>query len=454
MSEPSKHSIDGGNIGAGNIGACHIGFAELDTAGRYLSADVEYLEMLGMAEADLLGQPWDVAVHANDHDRVTKAYELARTAGRGYVEIKGTRRDPPVVYQALLVRGLRDDRGVCSGYQCVRHDISHYKREQEALLLALESTPNGLLMLDSAGRIRSANLAVEKLFGYNRQELVGSAIEQLVPERYRCGDAALPEVFSDSPNRKALDGRDLTGLRKDGVEIPLQVYLNRIVTGTGTGTGSGELTLCKIIDNQERFHQQQLELAKLAAETANQAKGDFLARMSHEIRTPMSLILGMNALLLESALDAKQRKHVEISYTNVKRLLRLVNGILDLSKVEAGLLRLAKVPFDLKDVLEESAATISSAIERKGLIFEMSMEPGVSRYWIGDPERLQQVLLNLIGNSVKFTRQGKIDVKVLSATGQQGEAGLRFEVSDTGCGVAPEKESLIFEAFQQAEGSM
>ena len=334
MSEPSRRAIDG----AGNIGAGHIGFAELDTAGRYLSADVEYLEMLGMAEADLLGQPWDVAVHPNDHDRVTKAYELARTAGRGYVEIKATRRDRPAVYQALLLRGLRDDRGVCSGYQCVRHDISHYKREQEALLLAVESTPNGLLTADSAGRIQSANLAAEKLFGYSRQELVGSAIELLVPQRYRSGHAALPEVFSDSPGRKALDGRDLTGLRKDGLEIPLQVYLNRI------DTGLGELTLCTIIDNKERFHQQQLELAKLAAETANQAKGDFLARMSHEIRTPMSLILGMNALLLESALDEKQRKHVEISYTNVKRLLRLVNGILDLSKVEAGLLRLAKVP--------------------------------------------------------------------------------------------------------------
>ncbi len=134
-------------------------------------------------------------------------------------------------------------------------------------------------------------------------------------------------------------GRDLCGLRKDGMEIPLQVYLNRIETDTG------ELILCTIIDIAERVrYQGQLESAKQAAEAANRAKSDFLARMSHEIRTPMNLIMGMNALLLESPLDDKQRQHVEISYRNVRRLLRLINGILDLSKVEAGKLTLRPRP--------------------------------------------------------------------------------------------------------------
>ena len=167
----------------------------------------------------------------------------------------------------------------------------------------------------------------------------------------------------------------------------------------------------------------------------------------------MNLIMGMNALLLESPLNDKQRQHVEISYRNVRRLLRLINGILDLSKVEAGKLTLESIPFDLEDVLTECAATISSAIERKGLELEIQLHTDAWRFWQGDPERLQQVLLNLIGNSVKFTDRGKIELRVQPEPGPDAVVGLRFEVTDTGCGVPPEKADMIFEAFQQAEGS-
>ena len=226
----------------------------------------------------------------------------------------------------------------------------------------MESAPNGLLMLNSAGQIQSVNRAVEELFGYTREELMrtsrGNAAAGAFPRQH----LQHRRYLHNTKATKSDGRRDLLGLRKDGVEIPLQVYLNRIETDTG------ELILCTIIDIAERVrYEQQLELAKQAAEAANRAKSDFLARMSHEIRTPMNLIMGMNALLLESPLNGKQRQHVEISYRNVRRLLRLINGILDLSKVEAGKLTLDAVPFDLHDVLEECAATMSTAIEQKGL---------------------------------------------------------------------------------------
>jgi signal transduction histidine kinase/DNA-binding response OmpR family regulator len=199
---------------------------------------------------------------------------------------------------------------------------------------------------------------------------------------------------------------------------------------------------------------EQLAFAKKGADSANQAKSDFLARMSHEIRTPMNLIMGMNTLLLASALDDKQKQHVEVSNRNVRRLLRLINGILDLSKVEAGSLSFAEVPFDLTEVLKECAATISSTIERGGLQLEMFIDLHIWRYWVGDAERLQQVLLNLLANAVKFTAQGRIALTVRPEMGEQGQKGLRFEVDDSGCGVPADKEAIIFEAFQQAEGSL
>ena len=426
-----------------------FGLAEVSTEGCFVRANQTYLSMLGMEEEDLIGKHWSASVHPDDHALVRDAYETARTLGWGYNEVRAVRKDSNIIYQSLSVTGTRDENGVFRGYTCVRHDISGYKRDQEALVLAVESAPSGLLMLNALGQIQSVNRAVERLFGYSREELIGSRVEVLLPERFRTRHTKHRDEFNRSESMKAMAGRDLAGLRKDGSEIPLQVHLNRI------DAEAGELILCTIIDIAERVqYEQQLELAKQAAEAANRAKSDFLARMSHEIRTPMNLIMGMNALLLQSSLDEKQRQHVEISYRNVKRLLRLINGILDLSKVEAGKLTLESAPFDLTEVLTECGATMASAMEQKGLLFELTVGPEVWRYWLGDPERLQQILLNLIGNSVKFTAAGSVAVKVLPELGERGERGLRFEVTDSGCGVPPEKAAMIFEAFQQAEGSM
>src|ERR1700733_372768 len=431
------------------IDSAHFGVSTLDTEGRFLSVDAELSAMLGRQGTTLLGDHWRSTVQPSDCEGVETAYAMARSTGHGYVEVQALRSDSTVVYQALTVTAIHDKSGLLTGFHCHRYDNTRFKRDREVLMLAVESAPNGLLILDRTGQIQSANHAVEVLFGYQREELAGRKVEMLLPERFRTRHLGHRDGFNENKKTNAMAGRDLLGLRKDGVEIPLQLYLNRMDTHTG------ELILCTIIDIAERVrYQQQLELTKQAAEAANRAKSDFLARMSHEIRTPMNLMMGMNTLLLESPLNEKQRQHVEISDRNVRQLLRLINGTLDLSKVEAGVGALAAGCFCLGDVIRECSASMSSVVERKGLEFLISIDPDVWLYWIGDPERVQQLLLNLIGNSVKFTARGKIEVRVRSESSLQGERGLRFEVTDTGRGVPADKTDLIFEAFQQAEGAM
>jgi PAS domain S-box-containing protein len=432
------------------VEAAHLGLAELDPEGRFVSVNAPYLSTLGLNECDLLGRHWRATVHPDDYERTQRAYDLARDTGGGYVENRGLRQNSSIVSQALTVEWIKSDQGEFKGYQCLRQDIPQkHELDRDALIEAINCAASGLLMIDAEGQIQFANRAVENLFGYARAELLQWKIGALLPECLRAWASEVRGELLASNATKSMDGRHLAGRRKDGAEIPLELKVNRI-------EGSDrELVLITIIDSADRVqHERELERAKEAAEAANRAKSDFLARMSHEIRTPMSLIIGMNTLLLDSSLTSKQRQHVEIAQRNGRRLLRLVNGILDLSKVEAGKLELAAEQFDLNEILEECAATISGAIDEKGLEFEILTDLNTGRYWIGDPERLQQILLNLIGNAIKFTTKGRIEVRIRPETGAKGERGLRFEVADTGCGVSEDKIELIFEGLQRTPGAM
>ena len=226
-----------------------------------------------------------------------------------------------------------------------------------------------------------------------------------------------------------------------------------------TLTALEDLAALVVSELDHRRNHIALKQTQQQAEKATRVKSEFLATMSHEIRTPMNLILGMHSLLLESRLTAKQRKNLEISHRNVRRLLRLINGILDLSKVESGKLILEAIPFSLNEVLEDTVANVAAAVDRKGLRLSLQIEPGVHPYRTGDPERLQQVLLNLLGNAVKFTPSGSIHVRVKSAAGDAGDGTenrdfIQVEVADTGCGIPKEKEELLFQRFQQLDSAM
>ena len=312
----------------------------------------------------------------------------------------------------------------------------------------LETMPLPVIMRDMDRRVTLVNAAWEKMLGIPRQVILGQQIENY--PRKMLSDNHLESDLEVLEYKRSLRYETVVH-SVDGTDYDVIVAKTPLVADDGTVTGIA--AVITDISDQKRISET-LERARESAEAAMHAKSRFLANMSHELRTPLNGVVGMASLLENTALDAKQRRFVRTLKTSAEALVILINDVLDLSKAEAGKLELARAPFDLRRELEQVVGLFSARAYDKGVEIAAHIGPDVPAVINSDPIRLRQVLGNLVNNAVKFTETGAVLLSVSSAPSGDSLAALEFSVTDTGVGVAPQEQQRIFEAFEQADGSV
>jgi PAS domain S-box-containing protein len=374
----------------------------------------------------------------------------------------GSRVDVELLAVPLMVEEQR------VGALAIYHDITEIKRAEEAIRESerklsdiISFLPDPTLVIDCEGRIIAWNRAIEELTGAKAQEMLGKGdYEYALPfygeRRPILIDLVLlpQEEFEERYAHIERQGSILIGetyvphLKGGGVYLVATASALRDSKGNVVGAIE---TIRDITDRKQA--EEELELAKAAAEAANQAKSAFLAMMSHEIRTPMNAVIGMSGLLLDTELTAEQRDFAETIRTSGDALLTIINDILDFSKIEAGRIELERQPLDLRGCVESALDLVASKAAEKGLELGCLIDDPVPQAIAGDVTRLRQILVNLLSNAVKFTDQGEIVVSV-SATEKKPEFyELHFSVRDTGLGIPPDRMDRLFRSFSQVDVS-
>jgi PAS domain S-box-containing protein len=438
------------NVGAERM----LGYAAAEVINKITPADIsDPQEVIARAKA----------LSAELGTTITPGFEaLVFKASRGIediYELTYFRKDGSRFPAVVSVTALRDAQDIIIGYLLIGTDNTARKlveaeqrkldqrlRDQQFYTRSLiESNIDALMTTDPYGIITDINRQMEALTGCTRDELIGAPFKDFFTDPTRA-EAGIKLVLSE----KKLTDYELTARARDGTKTVVSynatTFYDRGRTLQGVFASARDVTERKRVEIE-------LKQAKAAAESASRTKSDFLASMSHEIRTPMNAIMGIADLLAKTTLNVEQEKYVRIFRRAGDNLLNLINDILDLSKVEALQLELEQTSFSLSDLLEKVTEMVALPAHEKGLSLVAEISPSVPLDLVGDPTRLRQVLLNLLGNGIKFTEAGEVSLRVTLDGNFAVPITLRFTITDTGIGISDKKLARIFERFTQADSS-
>ena len=433
-----------------------IPMATIDGQHHCLDASRALAEYLGMERTDLVGLPIDDLFGPLHAATLAKHVDAALTGEMQRLRLSYQRPEMPERWLQIELVPQREAQGTVTGCQLYAMDVTAIQQMlvqaqcgERRLRAIMDQIPVTVSYIDAELRYRYINHAQEQWLSKTEEEVVGREVSEVVG----------PEVWADiEPRlRAALQGEEvhLERERMDRQGKPVWHSGRSVPDINDEGQVVGlysvffDITQRAIAEQQLRQREQELLVAKEAAENASRAKSEFLANMSHEIRTPMNGVLGLTELLLETPLDAQQRPFVETVRSSGETLLSIINDILDFSKIEAGKLETESLDFDLYQAVEDVVQLLAPRAHAKHLEIACRIDerlPGAVR---GDPYRLRQVLTNLIGNAIKFTDRGEVLVDVR----RKDENFLHFSVRDSGIGIGPETRTRLFKAFAQADSS-
>jgi len=431
-----------------------------DLHGRITFANRTLCELLGRPLEDVLGRtdfdffpPQLAEKYRQDDFRVMQRREVFRDVE----QYQGP--DNTLRYMQVMKSPVIDSAGAVVGVQGIFWDVSENKRQEAELRESevrkralFEASMDAIILSDHEGKIIEFNRAAEKLFGYTRREVAGQDLVDLI----------LPAVarnrHRDNLLRYAGAG-EVGSLLAKRIEVPVrrkcgETFVAEMATQPIPLQGSAAFAIFIRDITKRKEAEAALQQSKEAAEAANRAKSQFVANMSHEIRTPLNAILGMTDLLLSTELSAEQREYLQLLQDSGESLLAVINDVLDFSKIEAGKLDLETAPFDLRERLGDALKSLAFRAHSKGLELVCDVAPEVPSIVLGDAHRLRQVIVNLVGNAIKFTDRGEIVVTVRVQDRKAREVVLECSVCDTGIGIPPDKQKHIFDAFEQADNSM
>jgi len=442
-----------------------------DLDGNMVFVNPRFTETTGYAAEEVIGKNPSILKSGEMLPSDYKELWDTIKAGRNWRGIfHNKKKNDELYWESAVISPVKDELGAITHFLAVKEDITErimaeqlLKQTTERLTLATRAGGIGIWDWDVVNDKLNWDNGMIRLYGFTDYEFVCAY------DTWRSGLLPEDRENADEDIQMALRGEkeynvEFRVVWPDGSIHYLRALANvqrdengkalRMI-GTNWDITEQKKAEAKILETNRLLEESVVRANSLAqqADMANIAKSEFLANMSHEIRTPMNGVIGMTGLLLDTQLDQEQLRYAEIVRSSGEALLLLINDILDFSKIEAGKLDLEIIDFDLLSLLDDFAATLAMRAFSKGVEFLCIADPDVPVLLKGDPGRLRQILTNLAGNSIKFTNQGEVSVRVSRLSEKDGEVVLRFSINDTGIGIPPDKIGLLFNKFTQVDAS-